>query len=251
MALLDSSGNDICTEWLAIGLVDASSSDIPPFEDCGAGVYSIACGGHPKPSTPYYEYNRQIPWNYSTSNFLNDNCTHPSHDYYKALYDYGEYIMYAPASVCDSTTPPTDTQQYIQDIIYYPGDLGNGFQMRTKATSHKLINVEWDDYYDCMRYEYTTIITYKFSYWIMEADTGTQPPPPPGWEWTPDRALVQIEHDILTNDDITIPIDTTYPGSNGDTILDDYTSCCDFVPKDFIAWADGWNLNQLVPPNKR
>ncbi len=27
--------------------------------------------------------------------------------------------------------------------------------------------------------------------------------------------------------------------------------CCDYVPKDYIPWADGWMMNQLIPPNKR
>ena len=79
----------------------------------------------------------------------------------------------------------------------------------------------------------------------------------PGWIWVPDEDPSGTGGSWVTPEDLVpngpwIPSDgdnTDFPGVG--VSLDDYTSCCDFVPKDFIAWADGWNLNQLVPPNKR
>ena len=41
------------------------------------------------------------------------------------------------------------------------------------------------------------------------------------------------------------PLDPPFPGD-----IDSF-DCCDYMPKDFIRWADGWNMKQLIPPNQR
>ena len=78
----------------------------------------------------------------------------------------------------------------------------------------------------------------------------------PGWEWVPEDPSNPDNPGGAWVPDEVPPPGPWVPDDGGDgedfpgvgTPLDDYTSCCDFVPKDFIAWADGWNLSVLDEP---
>ena len=78
----------------------------------------------------------------------------------------------------------------------------------------------------------------------------------PGWEWVPEDPNNPDNTGGSWVPDEVPPPGPWIPDDGGDgeefpgvgTPLDDYTSCCDFVPKDFIAWADGWNMSVLDEP---
>ena len=74
--------------------------------------------------------------------------------------------------------------------------------------------------------------------WVPDPDN------PGNGDWIPPEDLVPDGPWIPNDDD-----NPDFPGVG--ISLDDYTSCCDFVPKNFIGWSYGDGMQILVPPNKR
>ena len=56
-----------------------------------------------------------------------------------------------------------------------------------------------------------------------------------------------IEANVYCGDNVPYNVDARI--SEPDTSI--FDTCCDYVPKDFITWSYGLNMQVLVPPNKR
>ncbi len=145
----------------------------------------------------------------------------------------------------------------IIDIIYDDSNLkfcddsstsnGNGYSGPTQVTIiDGETNVDFDvNIYEVKGYLITSInIDNKVTTNILDCCLSECPP---GTVWNP----------VTETCDVKPPGGGGGGGGGGDTpplpipIPSTDFDCCDYVPKDYIRWADGWNMKQLIPPNQR